>query len=178
MKRLIAQVLFFVIAASLLGIARNAVAPNGVGWVGDWAQRDSVVAAVANNPNMLPPSAQDDDPPMLTLEKAVQLQGQPNVVFIDARAPEEYQAGHIPGAVNLPFDYFDTYYPIVEQKVAKDKHVVTYCSGAECELSLFLAREMRRLGYTDISIFYGGWGMWTDNGKPVETSDSTATSAS
>ena len=178
MKRLIAQVLFFVIAASLLGIARNAVAPNGVDWVGDWSQRDSVVAAVAEDPTALPPSAQADDPPMLTLPEAAALQGQPDVVFIDAREPEEFQAGHIPGAVNLPFDYFDEYYPIVEQEVPKDKHIVTYCSGAECELSLFLAREMRRMGYTNISIFFGGWGMWTDSGKSVESADAGTTSGS
>lgn len=172
MKRLISQVVFLVLAAAVFSVARNAVAPGGIDWVGDWEQRDSVLAAVAENPEALPPSAQPDDPPFLNLPQA-QEKFESGAIFIDAREPEEYTAGHIEGALRLPFERFDEYWPFVEPVIfdSKDKEFVTYCSGAECELSLFLARHLRTLGYNNVSIFFGGWSQWQENGGPIATGD-------
>jgi rhodanese-related sulfurtransferase len=168
MKRLFGQITLFVILAAAFGTGRNMVGSNTIPWVGDWAEKDSVLAAVAENPEALPPSAQADDPPFLTFAQAVQRHGDHDVVFLDAREPEEYGAGHITGALMMPFDYFDDYWPTVEESLTKNTNIVTYCSGAECELSLFLARHLRTLGYTKVEIFFGGWTIWQEGGQPVE----------
>lgn len=172
MKRLISQVVFLVIAAAVFGVARNEVAPGGIDWVGDWEQRDSVIAAVQENPEALPPSAQPDDPPFINLPQAME-KFESGAIFIDARAPEEYAAGHIEGAHRLPFERFDEYWPFVEPEIYdhKDDAIVTYCSGAECELSLFLARHLRSLGYKNVYIFFGGWTQWQDHGGPVASGE-------
>jgi 3-mercaptopyruvate sulfurtransferase SseA len=49
----------------------------------------------------------------------------------------------------------------------RKKGYVIYCSGDECELSLFLGRYMNTLGFNNIFIFYGGWREWVENDLPV-----------
>jgi rhodanese-related sulfurtransferase len=176
MKRLLSQSLFLVLLSVVFGLGRNALAPGGVAWVGDWAEQDSVIAAVAADPTAKPASAQEGDPAFLSLEEALAKYDDPNVIFIDAREPEEFEAGHITGAVLLPFDWLDDYWPQVEEKLPRDKEIVTYCSGAECELSLFLARYMKDAGYERISIFFGGWVQWQENGGPITVGEAGAES--
>jgi rhodanese-related sulfurtransferase len=151
----------------VLGFGRNAVVPGGIEWVGDWAKQDSIAAAVSADPMAKPPSAQPDDPPFLSFNEALTKFDDPDVIFVDAREPVEYEAGHIKGAVLLPFDWLDDYWSDAVAQLSKDKEIVTYCSGAECELSLFLARYMRDEGYENISIFYGGWLQWMEEGAPI-----------
>jgi rhodanese-related sulfurtransferase len=172
MKRVLAQAFLLVLLSVVMGLGRNAAAPGGIAWVGDWAEKDSVIAAVSSNLAAKPPSAQAGDPPFLSLAEAMAKYDEPNVIFVDARVPEDYKAGHITGAVLLPFDSLDDYWPQVEGQLPKEREIVTYCSGAECELSLFLARYMKDAGYEKISIFYGGWVQWQENGGPVTTGES------
>ena len=164
MKKAIGQILLLSTVATFLALARNAVVPGGIPWVGAWAtvsvEADSIVP---------PPSAQKNDPPFLTFAQAQARYQDPAVIFVDAREPEDYAAGHIARALLLPFEQFDTYWPAVEEKLPKDSEIVIYCSGAECELSLFLARHLREIGYTKLSIFYGGWLKWQNEKMPADS---------
>jgi rhodanese-related sulfurtransferase len=169
MRQLAGQVTLLVVAAAVLGVGRNTVVPGRIQWVGEWAKQDSIAAAVATDPAAKPPSAQPDDPPFLSMAEALAKYNDPDVIFVDAREPEDYEAGHIKGAVLLPFDLLDDYWEEAVAQLPKDKEIVTYCSGAECELSLFLARYMRDQGYEKISIFFGGWVQWQEEGAPIAT---------
>lgn len=164
MKQACSQIIFLVLLSVVLGVGRNIAAPGRIPWVGAWThvsvESDSVVP---------PPSAQKDDPPFLTFAEAQAKHGDPEVIFLDAREPEDYAAGRIAGALLLPFEQFDTWWPMVEGRLSKDAEIVTYCSGADCELSLFLARHLRQLGYTKISIFFGGWLKWQNEKMPVDS---------
>ena len=166
MKRLFAQIMFFVIVATVLAVGRNTIAPGHIPWVGEWGK----TLAVEGDSIVRPASADTNDPPFLTFAQAKALyDDQENVIFVDARYPEDYQSGHIPGSVLLPFEMFDDYWAGVEPQLPKDKKIVTYCSGEDCELSLFLARVLRDKGYTDLAIFYGGALKWQENNMPVDT---------
>lgn len=176
MKQLVSQASLLILLSIVFGLGRNAIAPGSIAWVGDWAEKDSVVAAVATDPTAKPPSAEEGDPPFLSYDEARAKYDDPNVIFVDAREPEEYDAGHITGAVLLPFDWIDDYWQLAEPKLPKDKEIITYCSGAECELSLFLARYMRDQGYTNIAVFFGGWGQWQEHGGPISTGEDEAAS--
>lgn len=50
-------------------------------------------------------------------------------VFIDARSPQEYRAGHIPGARNLPAFEFEGRSREVLKDLPEDARIITYCSG-------------------------------------------------
>ncbi|HUU44258.1 MAG TPA: rhodanese-like domain-containing protein [Acidobacteriota bacterium] len=165
MKRIVSQIIFFVLLAAVLAVIRNVAAPGGIEWVGHW----SGMSPGSTDSTEVPLSAAPGDPPFLTFAEAVALHDNPDVIFVDARYPEEYEEGAIPGAVLLPFEAFDDYWPGAEPLLPKDRHLITYCSGDECELSLFLARLLKDMGYDRVSIFYGGARLWRDNGMSLDT---------
>jgi rhodanese-related sulfurtransferase len=102
------------------------------------------------------------------MQQAVTKHGDPGVIFVDARYPADYELGHIKGAVLLPFEQFDDYWSAVEERLPRDREIVTYCGGSDCELSLFLARLLRQKGYNRVSIFFGGAQKWQEQGMPME----------
>ena len=108
------------------------------------------------------------------------------VVVLDTRAPEEYAAGHIPGAVNVReiFSYLAQSTPngleslhqtfadlLGEAGVSGAEHVVVYEDamnngyGQSCR-GYFL---LQYLGHPNVSILHGGLKAWTDAGMPTTT---------
>jgi rhodanese-related sulfurtransferase len=92
------------------------------------------------------------------------------IVFVDARADEPYQQGHIPGAYQLDYYRPQNYLPQVLPAVAIAEKVVVYCNGGECEDSEFTALMLRDAGVPleRLRIFAGGITHWTSNSLPVE----------
>ncbi|MDZ4744958.1 MAG: rhodanese-like domain-containing protein [bacterium] len=86
----------------------------------------------------------------------------PCVTLIDARIPESYQKGHIRNAANINGTEAES--PDVIQRLIKferDKIIVIYCDGGECELSHRVADVLKNFGYGPIYIYTGGWAEWT-----------------
>lgn len=84
---------------------------------------------------------------------------------LDVRTKEEYDAGHIAGALN--FDYYsDDFEEKVEAQLTdKKKPYIIYCrSGMR---SLYSAEILEELGYTDVTNMKGGLLAWQSAGKPV-----------
>ena len=89
-----------------------------------------------------------------------------SAIFIDARDPEEYDSGHIQGAINIPFDYYEEYEDLINE-LDEEKIYITYCSGGECSLSMDLADYLYHEKLFDaVLIFEGGWPEWRDIGYP------------
>ncbi len=87
--------------------------------------------------------------------------------FIDARKPEDYAQGHIPGAVNFFADDFDRLAPEVLPTLDPAKPYVLYCTGSECDLSHELAKKLGQQGFKRLKVFFGGWPEWSKAGYPV-----------
>ncbi|GAC1325747.1 MAG: hypothetical protein NVSMB25_24540 [Thermoleophilaceae bacterium] len=94
------------------------------------------------------------------------LDGGDSVVVIDARPPESFAAGHIPGAVSGKSDDIIELAP----KLAPDRQasVVTYCGSLTCRRSLRAAERLEQLGYTNVLEYEGGLADWRDRGLPTE----------
>jgi len=154
----------FLIAALwlLVAVAVNAVSPRQIAWVGAWPSTYGTDSAA------VPPSYVEGDRPILRLDEAIAKYQSAEVVFLDAREPEDYAYGHIARAVNLPFDYYDEYADSVLGQIDKSADIVTYCGGEDCELSLYLARQLVNDGYPRVAIFFGGYGAWEEAGMPLE----------
>ncbi|HJT25016.1 MAG TPA: rhodanese-like domain-containing protein [bacterium] len=89
-------------------------------------------------------------------------------VFLDARKPEEYQDGHIPGALNFYGNEPEKFAPLVMPQIPdKTREIIAYCHGGDCDLSLQTAKALREAGYTHVEIFTGGWPDWQKAGYPV-----------
>jgi rhodanese-related sulfurtransferase len=85
------------------------------------------------------------------------------LVLIDARSPEAYQAGHLPGAINLPHATID------EEAVAAlpEGPLVAYCWGPACNGAVKACRRLAELGRPAKEML-GGYEYWVRDGHPVD----------
>ena len=83
-----------------------------------------------------------------------------NTLFVDARAEEFYNEGHIPNAIC--FDDFDLLVENLENTIGLDDQFIIYCSDSDCGSSEDLSYELQSYGYNNILLFKGGWKEWTD----------------
>jgi len=107
-------------------------------------------------------------PAMISLNDARTFFYSKKALFIDARNPLEYRRGHIRGAINIPLNDFDKKKNLLA-KTPKDKLLVTYCDGVECNSSMSLAEKLIGSGYKNVKIFFGGWQDWEANKLPVQS---------
>lgn len=66
-----------------------------------------------------------------------------SVTVIDVRPVEEYQAGHIPGAISVPLKELE----LRLAELPKDKEIVAYCRGPYCVLAIQAVEALRAKGY-------------------------------
>lgn len=89
--------------------------------------------------------------------------GQANFVILDVRTPQEFQSGHIDGAINIDF-----YSPDFAQKLDrldKSKVYVVYCrSGHRSARAVAL---MKKLGFQKVYEIQGGVLAWQSHGLPL-----------
>ena len=87
-----------------------------------------------------------------------------DIIVIDARTPEAYSRGHVPGAVNLPHRSINT---STTSLLPKDKVLVTYCDGVFCNASTKAAAKLTALGFRVKEMLDGVTG-WKKEGYPLE----------
>jgi rhodanese-related sulfurtransferase/DNA-binding transcriptional ArsR family regulator len=85
------------------------------------------------------------------------------VTVLDVRPAEEYAAGHLPGAINVPVEKLEGYL----SKLPKRKEVVAYCRGPYCLMSFEAVEKLRRRGFKAKRL-ENGYPEWRAAGLPVE----------
>jgi rhodanese-related sulfurtransferase len=105
--------------------------------------------------------------PMPVLLDEVQQLATDGALIIDARNPELFAAGHIEGAVPLPLVDVDPVLADFLDRVARDRTLITYCSGFGCPDSFDLGVLLLEAGYQDVRVFEGGFPEWRDAGLRV-----------
>ena len=88
-----------------------------------------------------------------------------DLTVVDVRPPEEYSAGHLPGALNLPLPQLAKHL----HKLPANREIVAYCRGPYCLLS-FDAVEMLRSKGRKARRLAEGYPEWQTAGLPVERS--------
>jgi rhodanese-related sulfurtransferase len=87
-------------------------------------------------------------------------------VFLDAREPNEYAVSHIPGALNIGYNRWDT--SLIEN-IDKDQPIIVYCSvGYRSEK---ITKRIEALGYSNVANLYGSIFEWANCNLPLEDSD-------
>ncbi len=87
------------------------------------------------------------------------------VTLIDTRPEEEFSAGHLPGAINLPLSELKRRL----RELPRDQEIVAYCRGPYCVLSYEAVAELRRRGFKALRL-EDGYPEWKAAGLPVEHS--------
>ena len=84
-------------------------------------------------------------------------------VLVDVREDNEWEKGHIPGAVHLGRGIIER---DVETKYPdKSTELVLYCGGGF--RSALSADNLQKMGYKNVSSMDGGWRGWTESGFPT-----------
>ena len=89
------------------------------------------------------------------------------VTVLDVRPAEEYDAGHIPGALSIPVDELEERLG----ELPKSKEVVAYCRGPYCVWSLQAVDTLRAAGRKARRLV-DGFPEWSAEGLPVEVESS------
>ncbi|MDP2643397.1 MAG: metalloregulator ArsR/SmtB family transcription factor [Desulfobacterales bacterium] len=74
-----------------------------------------------------------------------------SVTVLDVRPPEEYKAGHIPGAVSIPLKELELRLSVLPS----DQDVVAYCRGPYCVLSIQAVEILRANGFHAVRLEEG-----------------------
>ncbi len=181
----------------LLGLAYNVAGRGANGWGVAWVGSDPLesipsLGSLANgipaaattgpatyggfdDPMAIPRGAGGDLPEIPDLDRPIQMEMAAVEQFVDAQAafivdardPEEFAEGHLPGAINLPYDEAASDPVLVESLETAGRPIIVYCGGGTCELSLSLAYEMIYAGHKKVLVFMGGFTEWAEAGKPV-----------
>ncbi len=88
-----------------------------------------------------------------------------DIVLVDALSPAHYKSSHLPGAVNLPYEFVDEAERVLPDK---DAEIVVYCMSPECVASGEESRELEGMGYTNVTHFAEGKQAWMKASLPVE----------
>jgi rhodanese-related sulfurtransferase len=81
-------------------------------------------------------------------------------VVIDARREDDYQRGHIDGAINLPpWSHTETCASAL-RSFPKGQEIVLYCQSPGCPYAGELGKKLWRLDYTNLYYYRSGWVDW------------------
>jgi len=87
-------------------------------------------------------------------------------VIIDVREYDEYAAGHLPGAINIPRGVLEFKIGMVPECAKKDGAFLIYCrTSGRAALS---AVQLQKLGYGNIVSMLGGYDAWSNENRPTE----------
>ena len=155
LRQTAAQAVLLLVLAFALALGFNHFRAQPLPLVADWSPAARLNAATGHDI-------------VIAVEKAAEFYETREAVFVDARSPEEYAAGHIAGAVNLPFQDVHAHIGAFFTRVPeRETIVITYCDGEACSLSEDLALLLQDAGYMNVRMLINGWSVWNDRGFPI-----------
>ena len=86
-------------------------------------------------------------------------------VLVEALSPKHYASSHLPGAINLPYEFVDEAEKVLPDKKAQ---IVVYCMNPDCLASWEEARELEEMGYESVLHYAAGKQDWIRAGLPVD----------
>ena len=156
------QALLLLVLAVSIALVVNQFSPVGIALIGQWDQDKGVISAHAKD------EIHDSRLVIDNIKIAKLSYDGGKSLFVDARSIDDYNEGHIKGAISLPVGEFDERVGNLLDHYSPDQSIITYCSGRTCEDSHRLAQMLIDLGYENVSIMIDGYPGWKENGYPVE----------
>jgi rhodanese-related sulfurtransferase len=105
------------------------------------------------------------------VRRLLELPDRAGIEILDVREPDEYAAGHLPGARHHPRGFLEVRADLEHPKrdpwlADRSRKLVLYCGGGH--RSALAARTLQEMGFTDVRSMAEGWTGWTKRGFPVE----------
>ena len=145
-------------ALALAGAVLGAGCSGGNGGAEE-AQETAQQTEVQAEPTRIPSS-----PSVITSAELLErLEGENVPVILDVRSPEEFAEGHIPGAINVPYDQIAANLDSLES--FRTAEIVVYCrTGRRAGVAENVLREA---GFTQVSDLEGHMTSWSEAELPV-----------
>jgi rhodanese-related sulfurtransferase len=87
-------------------------------------------------------------------------------IVIDVREYDEFAAGHLPGAINIPRGVLEFKIGMVPECANKAGSFLIYCrTSGRAALS---AVQLQKIGYENVISMAGGFEVWNNEGRPTE----------
>lgn len=144
----LAQASGIVLVASAIGAAYHAVSDDGL------------ISRYENVRAIRLPSSLRVKMPRVELTELRRTAADGSATLIDARSATDFEAGHIPGAVNVPLDLVADERRERIALIPKDRTLIVYCSRESCDTAEVLGAWLGKEGFTDVRVFGGGWDAW------------------
>ncbi len=90
-------------------------------------------------------------------------------VLLDVREADEFHAGHIPGALNIPRGLLEFKLSGVPELSARDLSIVLYCKTSG--RAALAACSLQAMGYLQVQSLAGGFDAWSAAGKAQVTAN-------
>lgn len=92
-------------------------------------------------------------------------------LLLDVREADEFAAGHIPGAVNVPRGFLEVradleHYKRDPRLEDRNQKIICYCGGGH--RSALAADVLQKMGFKSPLSMAGGWTQWVGSGFPTE----------
>lgn len=109
--------------------------------------------------------------PEVTSESVQARINNPEWMILDVREEDEYQAGHIPGALNFPRGFLEVKADLEHKKrderlSDRTRKIICYCGGGF--RSALAAQTLQQMGFEYVESMAGGWTSWSEHGFEKE----------
>ena len=101
----------------------------------------------------------------VSIDEAMELVEQGKAVYIDVRSKEQFELGHIPGALNIQNSQL---IPRLKE-VPPGKMIITYCACSAEQSAGRAVIDLSAHGVKNAAALTGGWNQWKAMGLPVAT---------
>jgi phage shock protein E len=97
-------------------------------------------------------------------ELMLRIEAESAPTILDVRTPEEFAAGHVPGAINIPYTELEKRYSELELEGSDE--LVVYCqSGRRAAIA---EAALGELGFTNVRDLEGHIAAWKEAERPLE----------
>lgn len=177
----IKEAFLIILIGGFVGMAANLLNPNGIKisserppieYADDSVLAEDLPPVQINGANQddFAPDSETAGPVVISMAQMKKLFAQKQAVLLDARSKNEYEQGHIPGAINIPYESMEDYMAKIDS-LHEDKWLVCFCDGPPCDLGELLANELFGMGFPKVAIFQDGMNEWNKQGGKIEKTE-------
>ena len=161
MKKIFPEIIWIVVLSGMFGIVNNILADKPLPLFPSNPAENAVADSVlfGNNKHL----GKQYFEKTVTYDQITRLLDKSDVLFVDARDPEQYAEGFIGNAINI-FPLMDDHeeFLVMVNELPHDKILILYCDGGTCDLSHQLAEVLFEFGYEQCFHYQGGWEEWIE----------------
>ncbi|MGQ9859530.1 MAG: rhodanese-like domain-containing protein [Thermodesulfobacteriota bacterium] len=154
-RRALIQALCLLALGMALGASSHEIRGRSLSWISSWSKEEVGTRHLEGLEE-------------ISLQEAWRTHQAGKSLFLDARDPASFQAGHLPGAINVPPSEAQGFSGEIRALAQAGMIPISYCDGVDCPLSAELARHLKEMGIEGVRVLVNGWSRWRDSGYPVE----------